>query len=132
MTDKSLEQLEKDYWKEESDYPTSLVEKCYSYRKIPLNNLNGEQIRLLISQNIGIRFLIPLAIDKLNQNILFEGDLYKGDLLEQVSKINESYYRENPEDIEKLKSLIFKNSDLIKDELGEKKFMKIVNWINNN
>ena len=38
----------------------------------------------MIGQNIGLNFLIPLALDELKQNILAEGDFYEGDLLKSV------------------------------------------------
>jgi len=50
METKSIEQLEKDIWKNPSEFPTDLVEKCYRYRKISITELTNEQIRLLISQ----------------------------------------------------------------------------------
>ena len=125
MTDKSLEQLENDYWKEQTEYPTILVKKCHSYRRIPLNNLTIEQIRLLISQNLGLKFLTPLAIDKLQDDILAEGDLYEGDLLEKVSEVDKNYFDNNPDQKQRLNNLIFEKSELIKSEMGEKQFEKL-------
>jgi hypothetical protein len=36
MKTKSIKQLEKDTWKEPSEFPTDLAEKCYLYRKISI------------------------------------------------------------------------------------------------
>ncbi len=80
---KSIEQLENDYWAD-FDFPTALVERCHKYRKIPIKNLTIEQIRTLISQNIGLEFLLPKALDVLKLNILAEGEYYPGDLLSAV------------------------------------------------
>tara|TARA_R110002049_G_C8983583_1_gene548497 strand:+ start:429 stop:548 length:120 start_codon:yes stop_codon:yes gene_type:complete len=39
MLEKSIEQLENNYWKKESEFPTTLIEKCFEYRKIKLSEL---------------------------------------------------------------------------------------------
>ena len=50
----------------------------------------------MIGQNIGLNFLIPIAIEKLKQNILAEGDFYEGDLLKSVLTSETDYWkREN-------------------------------------
>ncbi|MGX1930625.1 contact-dependent growth inhibition system immunity protein [Flagellimonas sp. 2504JD4-2] len=127
---KSLEQLECDYWKEPIEYPSRLVQNCYEFRKIPLRELNVEQLRLLISQNIGLDYLIALGIEKLKTNVLAEGDLYEGDLLVAISKTSNDFWRENVNEFKILKNIVTKNSDTIKTQLGEKKFDKLQNFIN--
>ena len=72
----SLEQLEQNFWKDPKDFPTLLVEKCHRYRKLPVKDLSIEQLRMLIGQNIGPSYLIPLSIETLRNDILSEGDFY--------------------------------------------------------
>lgn len=122
METKSIEQLEKDIWKNPSEFPTDLVEKCYRYRKISIAELTNEQIRLLISQKIGIEYLIGIALKKLERNILTECDFYEGDLLIAVSGLPTEFWNENQTELLKFKTIIEQNSELIKNELGEKKF----------
>jgi hypothetical protein len=88
MTDssKSIEQLENDVW-ETVEFPTELVEKCYAYRKIPVQDLTGKQLRVLISQAIGIPFILSKTIAILKSNILIEVEYFPGDLLSTVLKI---------------------------------------------
>lgn len=88
----SLEELERDYWKNLDFYPSKLVERCYRFRKIPLKDLTIEQLRTLISQQIGLDFLIPIACEHLEKNILVEGDFYEGDLLESLLSIEKDYW----------------------------------------
>lgn len=88
----SLEELERDYWKNLDFYPSKLVERCYRFRKIPLKDLTIEQLRTLISQQIGLDFLIPIACEHLEKNILAEGDFYEGDLLESLLSIEKAYW----------------------------------------
>lgn len=125
MLEKSIEQLENNYWKKESEFPTNLIEKCWEYRKIKLSELTIEQIRLLISQKIGIEFLIGIALKKLELNIIAEGNLYEGDLLDSVSKIPLEFWKKNKIEFEKLKIIIEKNKEKIKIELGEKELKRI-------
>ena len=131
METKSIEQLEKDIWKNPSEFPTDLVEKCYRYRKISIAELTNEQIRLLISQKIGIEYLIGIALEKLERNILTEGEFYKGDLLVAVSSLPTEFWNENQSEFLNFKNLVERNSELIKNELGENKFDKLINRIEN-
>ena len=125
METKSIEQLEKDYWKEPSEFPTDMVKKCYQYRKISIAELTDEQIRLLISQQIGTEYLIGVALEKLEQNILTECDFYEGDLLVAVSGLPTEFWTEKQSEFRTFKNLVELNRELLKTELGEKKFDRI-------
>ena len=122
---KSIEELENDYWKEESEYPTNLIKKCFEYRKIKVSELTIEQIRLLISQKIGIEFLIGIALEKLEQNIIVEGDLYEGDLLDAVSKVPTEFWNKNSTEFLNFKNTFQSNKEKIISELGEKEYDRI-------
>jgi|TARA_B110000240_G_scaffold196336_1_gene248261 hypothetical protein len=126
METKSIEQLEKDIWKNPSEFPTDLVEKCYEYRKISIAKLTNEQIRLLISQRIGIEYLIGISLEKLERNILTECDFYEGDLLVAVSNLPTEFWNKNKTEFLIFKNIVKRNSELIKNELGEKKFDQII------
>ena len=131
METKSIEQLEKDIWKNPSEFPTDLVEKCYRYLKISIAELTNEQIRLLISQQIGTEYLIGIALEKLERNILTECDFYEGDLLIAVSSLPTEFWSQNQSEFQNFKKLVELNSELIQNELGEKKFDKLKNIIEN-
>ena len=91
---KSLENLEKETWpplnRDEGSY---LIQTCHSLRKKQLKDFEIEDLRIMIGQNIGLDFLIPLAIDELKLNIMAEGDLYEGDLLKTVLTSNKEYWK---------------------------------------
>ena len=125
METKSIEQLEKDIWKNPSEFPSDMVEKCYRYRKISIAELTNEQIRLLISQKIGVKYLIGIALEKLERNILTECDFYEGDLLVAVSSLPTEFWDENKTEFLTFKNIVERNSKLIKNELGENKFDQI-------
>ncbi|MRG46689.1 hypothetical protein GFS24_16320 [Chitinophaga sp. SYP-B3965] len=109
---KSIEQLENDYWKDIA-FPTGLVERCYRYRRIPIGSLTAGQIRTLISQQIGMKFLIPLALEMLKKNVLLEAELYEGDLLEAVAKAKISFWEQNPAIKSEVFHLIEANKQLL-------------------
>ncbi|WP_299009366.1 contact-dependent growth inhibition system immunity protein [uncultured Tenacibaculum sp.] len=132
MENKSIEQLEKNIWKNPSEFPTDLVEKCYRYRKISIAELTNEQIRLLISQQIGVEYLIGIALEKLELNILTECDFYEGDLLVAVSSLPTEFWNENQTEFLTFNNIVERNSELIKNELGEKKFDRINEKIKTN
>jgi hypothetical protein len=91
---KSIEQLENDYWAN-IDFPTPLVEKCYKYRKIPISDLSVEQVRLLLGQKIGVKFLLDRAVKFLQEDILSEGDFFPGDLLVSVLRLDQENWKDN-------------------------------------
>ena len=125
---KSLEELENDRWLN-YDFPTPLVEKCHRYRKIPLKDLTIEQLRLLIGQNIGLAFLIPKAIEILNQDILAEGDLYKGDLLIAVIMSEDSFWQTNSSSKRQVQKLITERRLYIESLNSENAFRQLLRKI---
>ena len=93
---KSLEELENNFWGE-SLINSTVALKCHALRKIPIEKLSVEDLRFLIGQKIGLRFLVPLALELLESNPLTAGEIYKGDLLVSVSATPEEFWAENPE-----------------------------------
>lgn len=79
----------------------------------------------MISQKIGIEYLAELVIKKLELKILAEGDLYEGDLLQAVLSLPTEFWSEKQTEFLTLQNLVEQNSELIKTELGEKKFDRI-------
>jgi hypothetical protein len=115
---KTLETLENDYWGE-AKYSSHLFTTCHKLRKKIINDFSIEDLRIMIGQNIGLEFLIPIALDKLTENILSEGDFYEGDLLLNVLRSDSSYWKLNKNDWEAMcylfeqKRHILDNSDNI-------------------
>ena len=80
---KTLENLEKNFWVE-SDGDSHLQRRCHELRKIPLGSLTTEDLRLMIGQQIGLDYLIPLALEVLTFDLFAAGDFFDGDLLKNV------------------------------------------------
>lgn len=91
---KSIEELEGEFWPP-ANYPSYLVTKCHELRKKPLKDFSAEDLRLMIGQNRGLKFLIPLAIDALEKDPFFSGDYYNGDLLCAVLSVKKEFWIED-------------------------------------
>ena len=116
--DKSLEDLEKDYWGE-PDYESHLVKTCHQLRKKPLKDFKIENLRIMIGQNIGLKFLIPIALEKLKLNILAEGDYYGGDLLKSVVTSEVSFWKDRAGLFDELDKVIQQNVELLDQNIPE-------------
>ena len=57
-----------------------------------------EDLRFIILQEIGLSRYIPMAIQKLEDNIFAEGDFYEGDLLSAVLQVSDEYWKSHNEE----------------------------------
>ncbi len=108
----TLEQLENDIW-DEPEFNSSLIEKCHNLRKVPISNFSSEDLRILIGQNIGNKYLIPLAINELDNNILAEALYFEGDLLLSVLKSDTTYWMKNRDNWIKVSKICSSNFELL-------------------
>ncbi len=93
---KTLETLEKKTWPAlGSGEGSYLINTCYSLRKKQLQNFSTEDLRIMIGQEIGLYFLIPIAIEILTENLFAEGDMYEGDLLKNVLDVDVKFWEDN-------------------------------------
>ena len=91
---KSIEELEGEVWPP-PNYSSFLVLRCHDLRKKPVQDFSVEDLRLMIGQNVGLKFLIPVAINVLEKNPFFSGDHYFGDLLCAVLSVEKKFWMEN-------------------------------------
>ena len=96
VLDKSLQELERSDWGE-ATYHTHLVTTVHRLRRVPLRQFTPEGLRIMIGQNIGLQFLVPLAIDQLRADPLTECDYYPGDLLKAVLSVDPKFWRGHPQ-----------------------------------
>ena len=93
---KSLDNLEK--VNTPSDHAAGnsyLVQTYQRLRKKPLEEFTTEDLRLMIGQESGLPYLIPLALEVLGRDLFAEGDLYEGDLLNAVLQIHPDFWKAN-------------------------------------
>ena len=60
----------------------------------------------MIGQQIGLKYLIPLAIEVLTADLFAEGDYYPGDLLQFVLKVDPDFWRKNEDYWQQVNALI--------------------------
>jgi hypothetical protein len=125
---KSIEELESDYWKDR-DFPTGLIESCYQFRKIPIKDLSIGQLRTLISQNIGLKFILPKAFALLNTNILVEAELYPGDLLNAVLNVERAAWENNLKLKDDFKTLLKDQKPRFDKENQDNQFRQLLKQI---
>ena len=109
----TLEQLDQQDWGDPG-YDSYLVKTCHQLRKKPLKEFTTEDLRIMIGQNINLEFLIPLAIEKLKEDILAEGNYYEGDLLNNILNSEKQYWLSNKTNWQTVCKLFEQNSILLK------------------
>ncbi len=111
----TIEQLENNNWGVPASEMSFLVRRTYELRKKKLIDLEIEDLRLLINQNIALPYILSLALQVLQDNIMAEGDYYEGDLLFAALTVEDNYWLENQEEAVMLKHLYVENSKLIEE-----------------
>jgi len=110
---KSLMELEGSPVREPTETDTPLVQTCLQLMRIPLEQLTTESLRLLIGQQIGLIFLMPLALDRLETDAFAAGDLYVGDLLHAVVRAPPKFWAAQPQLRSRLDHIVMDLKDRI-------------------
>ena len=90
---KTLNELEGEWG--EPNFGSHLVTTCHELRKKPISSFTVEDLRIMIGQDIGLDYLIPLALETLEDNIFSEGNFYCGDLLNVVLSADKEFWKSN-------------------------------------
>lgn len=110
---KSIQDLEQDDWGEPT-YASHLVTTCHRLRRKPLIAFTAEDLRIMIGQRMALQFLVPLALDVLEEDPLAAGDFYAGDLLEAMLKIDKAFWSPYPAARERIRGIAGRVKELIK------------------
>lgn len=89
--DKTLDELDPPAWGE-PEYDSGLVHRCHRLRKKKLGEFDGADLRVMIGQSIGLSYLIPLALEILDQQPLVDAEYYPGDLLASLLQLDSAYW----------------------------------------
>jgi len=76
-------------------YPTSMVEKANKALKKPIQELTSSEIRLLIGQNMGLEYVVPLALEILASDPMIDATYYPGDLLSTCLNADREFWQKN-------------------------------------
>lgn len=85
---RSLEELESSAWGPPRG-ASHVARSVDAFRRKPIGELSTEELRLLIGQDVGRLFLVPLAL--VERDPLAEGDFLPGDLLLELLRADASF-----------------------------------------
>jgi glycine betaine/choline ABC-type transport system substrate-binding protein len=102
---KSLEKLEKEYWGD-PPYPSYLVARTHAIRKIQLNELTHDDVAMMLRQNFSLEYIVPLAIERLEVNILIDEE---GEVMEALLNLPAEFWRSHKSYWQTIKNLIEAN-----------------------
>lgn len=95
---RTLQDLEGEDWGDPGTAPTDLVRRCMAARRRPIRDLPLDELRCLIGQTIGLKYLMPGALDIIEVNPLEETESgYPGVLLCAVLRTKRNFWREWPD-----------------------------------
>jgi hypothetical protein len=97
MSRRSLDVLDPPAWGAAPEGSTGLVRRCHALRRKPIDGFTVEDLRQMIQQQIGLRYLVPIALQRLREDPLAEGDFYPGDLLEAILRIDGDFWQQKPD-----------------------------------
>lgn len=92
-----------------------LVTTCHALRRKPLGDFSVEDLRIMIGQGLGLPYLLPLALDVLEQDPWAEGDYYPGDLLASVLRVERGFWAQAPQLWARLRALVARLDDIPQD-----------------
>jgi len=126
MNNKSIQELENDFWPDQKEYPSNLIERCHDYRKIPIYELQIHQIVTLLIQDIGADFLMPIVIDRMANNILEEDDYDGRSFIWSIDNFSDMIWRRNPKLYNTIINLIKDKQITLEASLGIKGFNRLL------
>ncbi|MFE2999690.1 contact-dependent growth inhibition system immunity protein [Nocardia sp. NPDC059246] len=88
----SVEDVEGVVWPIPPSEATSLVRTAHRLRQVPIGELSTEDLRIMLSQNVGTAAILPRALDRLEANPLAAGDFYPGDLLRAALRLRQDQW----------------------------------------
>ena len=124
MQNLSIEQLENKDWGE-PNFHSYVVETTHRAVKKPLKDLTLEEVRVLIGQKIGLKYILPIALEALQQNPIVEVTYYEGDLLCSVLRLEEKDWSDNPIEWNAWKRLLVEKEAVIRqiEEIPQEIFL---------
>ena len=111
---KSIEELENDYWGDPA-LDSYVITTCHKARQKPIRSLSNEEIRCLIGQKIGLKYLLPIAVGIVKKEPFIDITLFEGDLLLQLLRLDINDWKYNPNELQIFITIIFDNRSQIEN-----------------
>lgn len=93
--DRTLTQLEGEDWGEPT-YPSYVVTNSHALRHKPLREFTAEDLRFMLTQQISLPTLMPMALDVLEADPFAGGDMYEGALLNMAVRVDPQFWQDHP------------------------------------
>jgi hypothetical protein len=78
-----------------------LITRCHELRTKPVQDFTAEDLHIMIGQQVALRPLVQLALDRLRPDSVIEDDDYPTDLLASVLRVDPAFWERSPDsDIE--------------------------------
>jgi hypothetical protein len=103
---RTLDTVDPPAWRPAPSDATFLVRRCHELRTKPLRDFTVEDLRIMIGQQIALKHLVPLALDRLQADPLVGGDHYSRDLLASVLRADAALWEWSPDLDVSLRDLI--------------------------
>ncbi|MFD5421447.1 contact-dependent growth inhibition system immunity protein [Streptomyces sp. NPDC127069] len=84
--DRTLDELDPPGWESPADDATGLVRKVHALRCVPLRELRPAGLLTLVSQQVALPYVLPLAVRLLLEEPLLDAYFYEGDLLHAAAR----------------------------------------------
>jgi hypothetical protein len=121
--EKSLEELDAQRWGDPPAGATPLVERVHRLRTVMLRDLSMEDLATLLGQREGEEWIVPLALDRLEEDPL-AGAFYPGQILANLLRVT-GYWERFPRDLARLSAI---RQDLIRRRLDIDKVLEAPGW----
>jgi len=85
-------------WKDEiprENYSSSIQLRSYKLYTTRVSDYTTDDVRFMTIQELGLKYLVPVALNYLKENLLLETCYYEGDLLHSVLIIPKKFWEKN-------------------------------------
>ncbi len=103
--EKTLTELEGEDWGPPT-YNSHLVTTVHRLRYVAIKQFDVEDLRIVIGQQIGLPWLVPIALEQLEKDPFVSGDFYPGDLLKNVASVAKDFWASRTDLRNRMKRLI--------------------------
>ena len=94
---RTLDRLDPPAWGPVPPGGSPVTKRCHELRTKPLRDFTIEDLRTMIGEQIALRQLVPIALERLQADPLAEGDCFPGDLLASLLRVNAAYWEWSPD-----------------------------------
>ena len=123
---RTLDTVDPPAWDPAPPDATLLIKRCHELRTKPLIDFTVEDVRIMIEQRVALDRLVPLALRRLNPEPLAQGDVYPGDLLASVLRVDTAFWERSPDSDVSLRKLTEDLDGRFKLEAGLRELIETV------